>query len=668
LTGDRSDRDNGDGAWAAIDAYVDWALGPGREHYFRQEPDNQLMPLLLRLRLRLRDRPLHDVLEEIFGDAGRSPGHVWELFFKIILFRTPPTPGGSVTVWLAVVADARHLERINAPAAARFLESVSLGRLVGFPGLEALRNLPASPPKHAQNVVAIPQDMVVMGVIDDAIAFAHERFDTLDNGTRVAFCWLQGPGIFLDNTQIDDLLDNYPDEEDLYRTAGQYDFHSSEHKSAAWRVAHGTHVMDLACGCDPADNREDRPIVCVQLPVAATADENPGSLFVWIALAIDYIVNCAIAIAEANQVEPKVVINLSYGLLAGPHDGTDSIEQYIDDMILRCENQLGVTLRVILPSGNSYLSRIHARLSFAGGPPIRALTWCVQPDDRTPSRLEVWLPSPRPAPGDSRITLRITSPTGAFMEIDEHGLPVEIPGPADSYAWAYWLEWLPSDRSYFVVIVQSTAHPDPSAPLVQIAPAGRWRVELTYTGGVAADDVVDVWIQRDDQIYGFPLRGRQSYFDDPDYQRFDHAGREQEFDNNSLVQRRATINSMATGNETIVLGGYLGKEELPAKYSAAGAWDQPPPRWPDAMTLSEDSRVHSGVRAAGSHSGSVVTMGGTSVAAPQIARLVADNLAAGGNGDRAVVAGWGVLPLPQPERSGAGGIEPAPLRPPRYDL
>jgi hypothetical protein len=592
-----------------------------------------------------------------------------ELFFKIVFFRTLPGPGGSFTVWLAVVADARRLERINARAAGRFLESVSLGRLVGFPGLEALRELPASPPKHTQNVVAVPPAMVVMGVIDDAIAFAHERFDTVGDGTRVEYCWLQGPGIFLDKTQIDDLLDNYPDEEDLYRAAGQYDFHSSEHKSAAWRVAHGTHVMDLACGFDPADNREDRPIVCVQLPVAETAEENPGNLFVWIALAIDYIVNCAIAIAEANQVEPRVVINLSYGLLAGPHDGTHDIEQYIDDMIVHCENQLGVTLRVVLPSGNSYLSRIHASFSFAAGPPNRALTWCVQPDDRTPSFLEVWLPSPCPPPGNSRITLRITSPTGAFMETDEHGPPVEIAGPADPYAWAFWAEWLPSDRSRFVVMVQSTAHPDPSSPVAQLAPAGRWQVELTHTGGLAADELVDVWIQRDDQIYGFPLRGRQSYFDDPDYERFDHAGRDQEFDNNSLVQREATINSMATGNLTIVLGGYLGKEELPAKYSAAGGWPPPPPRprWPDAMTVSEDSRIHTGVRAAGSHSGSVVTMGGTSVAAPQIARLVADNLAAGGNGNRAVVAGWGVLPLPQPERSGAGGIEPPPGWPPRYD-
>src|SRR3982751_1460210 len=62
-----------------------------------------------------------------------------------------------------------------------------------------------------------------------------------------------------------------------------------------------------------------------------------------------------------------------------------------------------------------------------------------------------------------------------------------------------------------------------------------------------------------------------------------------------------------------------------------------PPRSPDALIVSEDSRVHWGVLAAGSRSGSVVAMGGTSVAAPRAARWIADDLGAGGRGDRAAV-------------------------------
>lgn len=670
-----------DSSWAAIDPYVDWALGPGRNHYFRQEPANRLVPLLLRL----KGNTATKFLKEVFGDD-KMPNDLRRGFFFRILFRTPPDPRGNFTVWLAVVANERIRDLIASPRAAPYLESVSLGRLIGFPGLRALPALPKPPPKpqakgRARRVVraaAVPQ-MVVMGVIDDGIAFAHERFRTDAGGSRVEYCWLQGPGIILTKANIDVLLAAHADEEVLYRVAGQYDFHTSEHKSAAWRAAHGTHVMDLACGFDPAANCDDRPIVCVQLPVAATADEYPGTLYVYISLAIDYIVTCAQMIAAARGVDPMVVINLSYGLLADPHDGTGAIEKFIDDKINQCWDELRLKLRVVLPSGNSYLSRIHAQLSFASGPPTRTLQWRVQPDDRSPSFLEVWLPSPCPAPANSRITLTVTSPTGASMTTWENGPLVSTAGSSGPYAWAYWTSWPSSDRARFTVILQSTAHPDPSSPVAQLAPAGRWEVELTYTGGLAAADLVHAWIGRDDNVYGFPLRGRQSYLDDPACTRFDHAGRDEEYDNNvSRVRREATINSIATGELAIVMGGYLGKEKLPAKYSAAGckplqAPPPPPPdlvpRWPDAMTVGEDSRVHTGVLAAGSHSGSVIAMGGTSVAAPQIARLVADDLAGGGNGDRATVQAWGAvgIPLPQPERSGTGGIQPVPVRSKRYD-
>ena len=76
--------------------------------------------------------------------------------------------------------------------------------------------------------------------------------------------------------------------------------------------------------------------------------------------------------------------------------------------------------------------------------------------------------------------------------------------------------------------------------------------------------------------------------------------------------------------------------------------------------------MHVGVLAAGTRSGSIVAMNGTSVAAPQIARRIADDLANGGFGNRAAVQALAVtpptaVPLMQPERSGAGGILPDPI-------
>ena len=159
------------------------------------------------------------------------------------------------------------------------------------------------------------------------------------------------------------------------------------------------------------------------------------------------------------------------------------------------------------------------------------------------------------------------------------------------------------------------------------------------------NDVVHAWVQRDDLLYGFPIRGRQAYFNNDCYVRFDSEGRDNETDDPAcVVQRGSTINAIATGQYPVVIGGYLRKEKVAAKYSSSGpvyftGTVNPNPCRPDVMFVSEDSRVHTGVLAAGSRSGSAVAMGGTSVAAPQVARLIADDLAASGvgGGDRATV-------------------------------
>ena len=68
------------------------------------------------------------------------------------------------------------------------------------------------------------------------------------------------------------------DEEQLYRFAGLTDFRLPGHKSVAWRVAHGTQVTDLAGGYEQNDAPDERPIVCVQLPIRVTADTSGGTL------------------------------------------------------------------------------------------------------------------------------------------------------------------------------------------------------------------------------------------------------------------------------------------------------------------------------------------------------------------------------------------------------
>ena len=168
------------------------------------------------------------------------------------------------------------------------------------------------------------------------------------------------------------------DEDALYRSAELINFANPGHKGAAWRVAHGTHVLDLAAGAKPGDNVLDRPIIGVQLPFATTQDTSGGSdLTPMVLSAIEHILLRADALGRGVNMLP-VVINFSYGLIAGPHDGTCELERGIDKRLQKRPDKL----RILLPAGNSHLSRCHAEVTFAHRGETVELAWRVLPDDR----------------------------------------------------------------------------------------------------------------------------------------------------------------------------------------------------------------------------------------------------------------------------------------------
>jgi hypothetical protein len=217
-----------------------------------------------------------------------------------------------------------------------------------------------------------------------------------------------------------------------------------------------------------------------------------------------------------------------------------------------------------------------------------------------------------------------------------------------------------------LVTVAETAHPESRR---EFAPCGQWTVAVENVGTPA---VIDAWIQRDDTAYGYPERGRQSRFDDPAYRYRDSAGRLVEVDSTSYIKRAGTLNALATGDRSIVMGGFRRDSFKAAKYSAEGPAIAPSTRaGPEAMAPSEDSEICHGVLAAGARSGARVSMNGTSVAAPQVTRWIADRMAAGAPCDRAAVLALGVAsdppgapPLPA-SRKGGGRINFAPVAGPR---
>jgi Subtilase family len=535
-----------------------------------------------------------------------------------------------------------------------------------------------------------PPETVIVAIIDDGIAFANARFRAVDQTSRVACFWHQDGvpksptvqyGSELLKSDIDQLLTSNTlggvvDEDAVYRKSGLIDFTRTDHKAAAWRLAHGTHVLDIAAGPEPITGQvpANRPIIAVQLPVAATAKQTGAGLENWVTDAIDYIRHRALALAGNGPPLP-VVINFSYGTMAGPHDGTSVMEQAVDVAV---QANAPVT-RIVLPAGNSLQGRGHEQISFGFIPDTVCMHWRVQPDDAGPSLLQIWMPfADVNPPAASRITVSIKPPDFvASPELGEvDGAAIVLENDLEVVCEAcYSFQPPPTGRGVFNIFLQPTVRQLPTVPAklaARVASAGVWTITL-HNKHLAPEDVVHAWIERDGQLYGYPRRGRQSYFDEKDYVRFDATG--VNVDDDPIVpvsnlRRNGMISAIATGSEPIVVGGFRRKDLRLAAYSAGGPITATeggvlPPGLdkPDALMVSDDSYVHFGVLGAGSRTGSTVPLDGTSVAAPQVTRWVADQLATGGAAQRADFEAFalgkeaalppGKPPLPA-ERSGTG--------------
>ena len=676
-----------------MDPRADWLFGPGLQDYLPNGVD-KLIPFIMSLHdqtgvefvQRLASSEAAPLFIANVDPSTLRPGDYFTAFSVMAFFEELAKPDGAFD---ALRSAAKEI-KLGA--------SLSVSKLPNWEPFKAGTRL-ADPPAGALGD-NLPPQTVVMGIIDDGIAFAHERFRTKDYGSRVQSFWRQDPPdtsstvslgheIFKGGVGgIDDLLAKGIDEDALYRSAELINFANPGHKGAAWRVAHGTHVLDLAAGAKPGDNVLDRPVIGVQLPFATTQDTSGGSdLTPMVLSAIDHILLRADTLGGGVNMLP-VVINFSYGLIAGPHDGTSELERGIDQRI----EQRPDKLRILLPAGNSHLSRCHAEVTFAYRGETVELAWRVLPDDLTPSLLEIWMPhAGASTPPQPRLRLSVVAPGGATQTAllgETHNTAVSLldDNGATICQASYVFRFAPTERGRYLVELQPTARLQPTT--APIAPSGVWKVRLENLL-LQPVEAVQAWIQRDDTAYGYPIRGRQSYFDQPCYVRFDAQGREIEEDTQAQaispchVTRASLINSLATGSgknvaigagtivaAPIVAGGYLRKELRIARYSAGEPINPPaggtlPPNLhkPDATLVTDDSKVHSGVLAAGSRSGSRVAMNGTSVAAPTLARWVADQLAAGNPGDRAAVCAAAqvdeaALPASKPplptERGGCG--------------
>jgi len=391
--------------------------------------------------------------------------------------------------------------------------------------------------------------------------------------------------------------------------------------------------------------------------------------------AFHYIFHRADIIAKDYEVENlRLVINFSYGFSGGRHDGETELEAAIDELVCKRRQCRGPTA-LVLPAGNTFLDRLHGVIydeDFHQG--AVSFHWRIQPNDRTPSYLELWFWHGFDPQG---YRIELWDPWGKFqssidIQIDgrvQKPKPGEDPhkfgaimNSAHQQVGQMSVDLHRSDDPprqgktgrYRVLIVMAPTEPeDPRLPR---ADAGRWTVMIRKGHNLLKGKPIHCWIQRSSDPESLRSGSRQSYFDEWAYEktRFTAEGDLSEEDTErAFVQRFGSLNGLATGRTALVVGGYRLSPSFgsslasarPARYSSAGVLqpdgaDQEacvPPcpcertdvsAWPDkqvnASSMSERSRVLPGTIAAGVRSGSLSLVRGTSSAAPFVARQLAE--------------------------------------------
>ncbi|MEZ5643949.1 MAG: hypothetical protein R3E99_02105 [Burkholderiaceae bacterium] len=510
-----------------------------------------------------------------------------------------------------------------------------------------------------------PLDGKVMGIIDGGLAMANAEFLAAGGTPRVRYFWRQdefdgphGPGTGrrlrqrldparagpvpqamgygheLTSTAIRSAMDMFTvhgvvDEDDLYDHLQCWDL---KHP-----VNHGTHVASLAAGrwlatsrmssaghapdMQPAhDAACQAQLIAVQLDWANVVDTSGGAMNVSILDALVYILN-------RTTPDASVTVNISWGTLAGPHDGTSVLEAAIGHLIaLRGPEHL----QVFIPAGNGYQGRTHANQALAPGESV-TLSWHVQPDDHTQSFLELWLGAPADeAPVDlEQLSIEVSLPGNRFLA------PM-VAGHAGCW---------PSTRKPRLALVYPRRSAlgihgtcallalCPTASLDEadrLASAGTWRIQVRNNGSRSV--VLDAYIERDDVALGTSTGARQSYFADESY---DTSGNIDSYvddpDNPTPIRRSGTFNSIGTGPSTVSAGGirFASSAFDPAARYSPRLPDPDAARLPqrlqvrkvpDTLAVTDESTALWGVLGAGSRSGSAVRLFGTSCASPQLAR------------------------------------------------
>lgn len=565
----------------------------------------------------------------------------------------------------------------------------------------------------------IDKDTVIVGVLDVGIPLGHRETRLPDGSTRILAAWQQTAnrrvlgndpddkanqfylpfGREILAHEINEALERHSpqgkktgflDEDSFNRELGLEDYTTPfGQRDLGLRASHGAHILSTAAGMSARNENASRArIIAVNMPDRSLIGHSAQFLEYFAVHGIMRIVMLADALWDKLHLEESaenpqgfpIVINLAFGKHAQSRDSFDPLTRLVKQLneLRKTQNRRPVILS--LPVGNENLDRGNIRTRLAPGAKV-SFDWRIKPEDQSANFVEIWTKHrDLPLCAPSTLALQIEAPGSAPSEfqgarneqvldyveasrVGGRGLLTPgllarvycdrlVKGDMDVPNTPSELddEGKPedTDQRYLIAVKQTVLN-----EAVPVAPAGVWRITLQNRGQTALGVVINAQSDQTEQ----PLLAvnQRSYFERPEYERFDETGRvvdtatypldgssPEVTDSSPVLRRHGTINAIGRTPNAFLVAGHRESDGRMVPYSSTGIQGGDNFGLPQHGSRSEKSGAtgavplaslpirtgpaHFGTLAAGTREGSVVAMEGTSFAAAQLTRRVLDLL------------------------------------------
>lgn len=277
-------------------------------------------------------------------------------------------------------------------------------------------------------------------------------------------------------------------------------------------------------GLAAIDTADQWDLVFVQLPTRTVADTSGGSLAVHVLDGVRYISRRALKLpyegyqgVDFDFAENPVIINLSWGALAGGHDGSSILECALAERV-NSHNTW-----IVAAAGNAHRAEHHAELEIEPGG-SRSLRWIVGPDNPLEAYLEIWLPDRDPhgrrvADGlERQLMVDVTTPGGQTLTRAGVGQAHVLRDGAQApvAALVFCRKVVQSRHGTMLLLTAAPTRHDRQTRR-PVAPHGQWQVELSWGVGSSAQAAplrIHAWCERNDLIHGSPRRQQSRVYAD----------------------------------------------------------------------------------------------------------------------------------------------------------